>query len=369
MRSLSLSLLITLASTALTGCFDSDSKYLNTSPAPPTRVEAEPEPPAPPAATQALTCLADHPADVRAIQRVRQVAEASVHELVTCGGAQLQISTSFVARVLLSNPQFFDPETLATLDDFLGFSDLPFEHQPDGQWRMALNADSTFDLRFMLPGSDVVETANVFDLAAYLEGAEVDSALTFDEMLEDFEAENIWRITWTGYGPLADVMFPEGRPDAQQFVVRASLYDLALLVLGETDDLPDFGPFENLPDLELDSLVHLVDARDGVTVAYDFGGTRQSLGHFHTEGQVAFELRSLVAEGEGVVLQGEAADLRVLERGTVAGPLVYAVDGVAVDGVRVVDDFGDGSGYPEASYWCPEDWSDAPWSAPTVTDE
>lgn len=350
-----------------TGCFDAGEPLTE---APPTGgTVAEPElAPAPAdaapfvSAARALHCLADHPEQVRAIQRVRQIAEASVHELVTCGGAQLQVSAGFVARVLLSNPQFFDPETLETLDGVLGFADLPFERRADGSWRMPLNPGSTFDLRFLRPGSQAVVTADVFDLASYLTDAQVETSLSFEEMLEDIEAPNTYQITWAGDGPLAAVLFPDGPPAERRFVVEASLLDLAMLALGYTADLPDFGPFERLPDLELESAVDLKDARDGVNIGYAFTGERQSLGHFHTAGQVAFELHTLVAEGDGVVLQGEAADLRVLGRGALAGPLVYAVDGVAIDGVRVVDDFGDGGGYPEASYWCPADWAEAPWS-------
>lgn len=346
--------LISCALIFTAGCFDEGDTFVNEGPSPAEEVAAAP--------ALALTCLRETPDEARAIQRVRQAAEASVHELVTCGGAQLQISGSFVARVLLSNPQFFDPETLETLDEFLGFSDMPFEHAEDGRWRMPINADSSFDLRFMLPGSDVTETADVFDLGSYLTDAEVETSLSFEEMIDDFNAKNEYRIRWAGYGPLADVMFPDGRPEEQVFIVKASLIDLAYLALGVTADLPDFGPFENLPDLEIESNVDLLDTRDGAQVTYTFSGRRQSLGHFHTEAQVAFELRSLVAEGEGIVLQGEAADLRVLGRGSLAGTLVYAVDGVSVDGIRVVDDFGDGAGYPEESYWCPESWKDAPYA-------
>lgn len=353
------------------GCFDDggsdDHVFVNESPAP---ERPAPEAATPPAisAAKALTCLSDKPDEVRAIQRVRQVAEASVHELVTCGGAQLQISASFVARVLLSNPQFFDEETLDTLSGLLGFSDIPFEHTEDGRWRMPLNGDSSFDLRFMLPGSDVTETANVFDLGSYLTDAKVETSLSFEEMLNNFDAKNEYRISWVDYGPLADVMFPDGRPEEQVFVVEASLTDLAYLAFGITENLPDFGPFESLPDLEIESNVDLLDSRDNVKVTYSFGGQRQSLGHFHTKDQVAFELRSLAAEGEGIVLQGEAADLRVLGRGSLAGPLVYAVDGVSVDGIRVVDDFGSGMGYPEASYWCPDDWKESPHAEADLTE-
>ena len=147
--------------------------------------------------------------------------------------------------------------------------------------------------------------------------------------------------------------------------VRLSLLDFAELYLGNSD-ADDFGPFGKLVNLEIDSDVQLTDRRDGVDVVYAFASERQPLSHLHDTQAVPFELHSLVATDGQVTLQGAAANLTVEGAGSLSGVLVYAVDGIAVDDMRVVDDFGEGAGYPEASYWCPADWADSPYAAPDV---
>ena len=327
----------------------------------------DPAPPAEPEARAlpAPRCLDDHPDDLRVVRRIRQIAEASVHELVTCGGAQLSAINSMVARVFLSNPQFFDAETIDTLKSALGLQDLAFEHSVDGVWRMPINARSAFDMHFFLPGAEQREAGDVFDLETYLVGAQVETSLSFDEMLADPALENLYLVTWDDYGPLADLMFPEGRPEQRHFTVRLSLLDFVALYLGDSE-AEDFGPFGNLVDLEIDSKVDLIDAREGVEVTYAFASDRQPLSHLHDTQAVPFALHSLVATDGRVTLQGAAANLTVEGVGSLSGVLIYAVDGIAVDDFRVVDDFGEGAGYPEASDWCPEDWADSPYADPDV---
>lgn len=325
--------------------------------------DGEPALPLAPAVTPA--CLAPYPDDMRAVRRVRQVAEASVHELVTCGGAQMSVVNSMVARVLLSNPQFFDAETIDTLKSVLGLDELAFDRTPAGKWRMEINDGSAFDLQFFLPGGAQAETSDVFDLEAYLKGAQVETSLSFDEMLADLDRQNTYVVRWDAYGELADLMFPDGRPAVREFTVRLSLLDFVDLYFG-TSDAESFGPFGNLVDLEIDSHVDLVDRRNSVDVAYTFASARQPLARLYASQAVPFELHALAATDGRVTLQGAAADLSVEGRGSLSGVLIYAVDGIAVDDVRVVDDFGEGAAYPEASYWCPADWTTSPYAAPDV---
>lgn len=359
---------LTLSATACIDFSDSDESSdapLRPAPARPVDHDAPPTPATAdrPAVTPA--CLTEHPDDMRAIRRVRQIAEVSVHELVTCGGAQLDAINSMVARVLLSNPQFFDAETIETLKSALGMQDLAFEQAPDGEWRMRINADSAFDMHFFLPGAAQPETGDVFDLETYLVGAQVETSLSFDDMLENPSLKNVYAVTWDDYGPLADVMFPDGRPAQRRLTLRLSLIDFALIYLGEAD-ADDFGPFGKLVNLEVDSIVSLIDRREGVDVRYTFASDRQPLSHLHDTQAVPFALHSLVATDGRITLQGTVANLTVEGRGSLSGILIYAVDGIAVDDVQVVDDFGEGAGYPEPSYWCPEDWAESPYAAPDI---
>ena len=186
-------------------------------------------------------------------------------------------------------------------------------------------------------------------------------------MLEDLSDKNTYRVTWADYGPLADLMFPDGRPELRAFTVRLSVLDFIDLYLGQSE-AEDFGPFGRLVALEVDSKVDLVDTREGVEVTYSFASQRAPLSRLHDSQAVAFDLHSLVATDGRVTLQGAAANLTVEGIGSLSGALVYAVDGIAVDDMRVVDDFGEGAGYPEASYWCPEDWAGSPYADPDVTE-
>jgi hypothetical protein len=373
--SMSVRLLAALCLLPLTACFDQSDPL---SPPPRRQVEVpqyEPEDRAweepdetPPVeeeparpSFESLTCLPSE--EQRAIGRIRQVAEASVHELVTCGGAQLNLINGMVARILFSNPEFFDADTIEDLKALMGLSDVPFERLADGRWRMPINDQSAFDMAFFLPEAQTPATADVLDLEAYLTGARITTSLSFDEMMDNPTAVNEYMLTWTGYGPLGHLMFPEGeRPDPQIAIIHASLWDFANLLLDLGEPVADFGPFARLVDLEVHSDVKLIDRRDGIDVAYTFDAPRAPLHVFHDRQSVAFELHGLAATDGRVTLQGAAADLTVLGRGTLAGVLIYAVDGISVDDVRVVDDFGNGAGYPEASYWCPDDWATAPYS-------
>ena len=85
------------------------------------------------------------------------------------------------------------------------------------------------------PGAAQAETGDVFDLEAYLVGAQVETSLSFDEMLLNPDLENQYVVTWADYGPLADVMFPDGRPERRVVTISLSLLDLAGLYLGGSE--------------------------------------------------------------------------------------------------------------------------------------
>ena len=295
----------------------------------------------------------------RLVRWVHQAAEDSVHELVTCGQAQMATVGSMVAIVLFSNREFFDEATVDELEDLFSFVGLlgasPFMHQADGRHVMPINERSTFEVAFYAPGAEAeaeVLRDSVFDLESYVQGARVQTSLSWQEMKNDYTRRNVYRVTWETPGPLARVMFPEGVPAEGTFEVALSLWDFAYL-LGFHAVKPDFGPFAHLSSLVMDSNVSLHDDRVGVTVDYVFGGERGVLTDLLSAGQLGFALRSLRATDGQVTLAGDAADLRYLSLGTLAGRLVYRVPG---DDLHVVDDFGEGAGYPETGFYCPADW-------------
>ena len=322
-------------------------------PPPPPHGWTEP----PPEAPGQPACMPDAE-EWRAVRRLHNVAEASVHELVTCGGAQLSTISSMILLVLLSNPEFFDPSTLEEVRGLAGLAglvtDVPFEHAEDGQWTMPINERSTFSVRFLAPeaAEDAPAlTENVFDLESYLEGAHIRSTLSWAEMKADLDAQNIYTLTWERPGPLAALLFPEGVPASGQVEIRLSIMEF-LTLFGFSDAHPDFGPFAHLTRLGMDSSVHLVDEREGITVDYTFAGERGTLGDLGGAGRLGFELEGLTATDGGLTLVGEAGDLAYLRRGTLAGELVYHLEGGSTD-LRVVDDFGAGASYPNVTFECP----------------
>jgi hypothetical protein len=317
-----------------------------------------------------LDTLSCAPSDAAVRSRVATLYERtdkSVHELVTCGGLQYQLAASFIVIVLASNTAFFDPQVLKDMRPLLGLfgvrTEVPLTQQEGGSWRMALpgaGEGSTFDIQFYEPGGEKPTAAAVFDMETYLVNAQVQSSLSWAEMMEDKTAKSHYTITYDKRGPLAHLLnggapLPEG-----QFELDLSVWDFASLVLPQRgggdgpggSEEPDFGPFETLVQAEMSSQLRFVDQLRDVLVTYRADSQRDTVAEVAGTQRIGFGLTGLEATNGVHTLVGTTDDLHYVKAG-LAGFIDYQIRGpkVAVD-VRA--DFGEGMLYPENLWSCPE---------------
>ncbi len=290
----------------------------------------------------------------RLAHEVYMQTRQSVHELVTCG--QMQVDTAFKMRLLIiaSNEEQFDEQTYADLQEaasFIGLDlELGFEHDGEGTWSMAVDAgdDSTFDLRFYDPASGDVLRDSVFELDNYLVGVDADNELSLQEMIADPFRKNTFTYSFEEPGPLGHLM-NGGEEIPNPFEVRLSLFDAAFGTGGEGD----FGPFDSVLDVEMDSLVSVSDPRGEVTVTYDVRANRDSARSVATASLLDFEVESIAAGDGEYLIETDAAEISFVGRGSLAGTIDYRLSGPDVD-VRVTSDFGQGASYPTPVWGCAE---------------
>jgi hypothetical protein len=277
--------------------------------------------------------------------------EDSVHELITCGGLQVRLAQQIMAMVVASNEELLRDEEQAFVAEYL---ENPFTQTEDGYWTMEIpdSPTSSFTLAFHEPGGGRLITEDVFDVESYLEGAHVQSTLSFEEMWQNPTKKNVFTYTWETEGPLAHLM-NDGDPIPETFDLELSLIDLIQLGFSFGPREPaDFGPFNSVLDVELDSVVEYDDERSGTTVTYTVRTLRESMHEVASSAALAFEVETITATDGKLDLEGDAGNLRFVSTGTLAGSIEYSVTGSEVDLV-VTSDFGEGASYPEIAWSCP----------------
>ncbi len=298
-------------------------------------------------------------------QQLYSQTEDSVHELITCGGAQLNLARTILMVMLAANDDFLEPETRQAIETGnMGFFSLKlnveFMHYPNtGQWEMFVpsGTDAWFSLYFFEPAADDPLKVDVFDLDSWLIGAEAVGDKSLGEMMDSWNFHDTVTFVWTyeELGPLGHLLDfgPGGEPADKTFEVKFNLADLISMAMGiNFGGEPDWGPFEGVFDLALESQLEFADDRAQTRVEYEAAGLRDSLHGLVSGERVEFELKSLKAEGHGLKLNGATDDLAVLGRGRLAGTIDYTVTGEGVD-VEVESDFGYGQAYPNTTWSCP----------------
>ena len=171
---------------------------------------------------------------------------ASVHELITCGGAQFDLMASLVPQILASNEDFFAPE----VRDRLPLSAPPFTPN-DAGWVMAPNEKTNFVVEFLPPGAAPDAPAvrgDLFRLDSYFGGVHVTQAPTGEDFLRAPNEKQTFTLAWDGPGPLASLLDPAA-VEAKTLSFHFNVADLQALFLyrGGDDPLPDIGPLQRSP--------------------------------------------------------------------------------------------------------------------------
>ncbi|MDD9936449.1 MAG: hypothetical protein OXT09_22750 [Myxococcales bacterium] len=288
----------------------------------------------------------------------------SVHELIKCGQLQAGVARNLVMILVLSNEGLFnnarDFETIAEIAGWFGLmAEAPLSGDGEGHWTIPIGSTpgSQFEVMFYEPGSSEPILADPFVMESYLEGVEVTSTLTLDEMIEDWEARNTFTFTYQETGPLAHLL-NGGEVIPNPFEVRVSARDLILLGSDSSDEDeldggPTFGPLESLADAQMTSSVRLRDPRSALSMSYDDGGARDTLANVASAG-VAFDLDGLSVEhGDGGRLVSGGVAIDFVPGVGLAGDLRLTVGGLSADAV-LESDYGAGTDNPRTRWACRE---------------
>ncbi|HMJ16289.1 MAG TPA: hypothetical protein VK524_32975 [Polyangiaceae bacterium] len=295
----------------------------------------------------------------RSMQGLHDDTEASVHELIKCGGLQTSVSRTFLIVVLASNRDLFDADAYAELVRFArGFGidlQIPFERAPGGRWTMALNGqdDSSFSLWFRDPSSGAIIEEDPFLIDTYVSGVSADPEMTIDEMEAQLSQRNTIWFSWQEPGPLVHVL-ADGRPVPNPFAIEVSFADLGEWAFGFdfTAGDPNFGPLDSILDLDIESEVVLKDQRGITTIEYEVVGLASTLREVSESG-VAFGVKHIAAQRGAFQLTGSASDLRYdASLGGLAGEFQYRITGPGGD-LLVTDTYGTGNGL-EVRWSCPK---------------
>lgn len=294
-----------------------------------------------------------HSADLEAAY---DATDHSIHELITCGGMQVQLAQSMVALLLVSNDRMYDEQTRQDLAEIRGYlPENPFTRLDDDVWRIEMGSGSTFDLRFYDPRDGTVLTQDPFDMESYLVGLRATYDLSFAEMEAEPDRKNTWTFQWDELGPLAGLL-NAGKPVAQTFTLELSLNEIITVIFpGWTNEQPDLGPFDSLLDMQMDSIVDLHDERQvrnatgygPAMVDYRIHTERGTVREISDTGALGFVVESLTAEAGSRQLDLVQADLSYAASGGLVGALVLDSGDDSV-----VADFGDGQRYPTAEWSC-----------------
>lgn len=307
-------------------------------------------------ATEPSTC-----ARSEGLESLHARTGASIHELRTHGASQLHLGRTLMIRLLLTNWSLYDSATQEEIRDLLAEaerlglydSERPLEFRSDGTWNRSLGPDSRFSLRFSQPNGRTI-TENVFALETYLEGVEVAHDMSFEEMREYPNRKNTWTVSWDERGPLFHLLNGMNEPP-NPFVVHASLIDLAGLAFGlegNDEEDPDFGPFEALFRIDVESsIVRSRTYDDGTHLRYTAGGPPQSVGRIVRKGRIPFALDSLHASDGRYALETDAAELEFVEDRLV-GLVEFDVEGPANSVASLTTEFSTQRTGPTAEWTC-----------------
>lgn len=295
-------------------------------------------------------CVADE--DTRwEVQRLYDDTEASVHELVTCGGMMIRLAGSLRLALLATNDDLLNDEARELIGPYLesmgAYTSREFEHRADGSWAMPAgqSPQSWFVVRFYDPNDAAVLTEDVFELDTYLQGVHVQSSHDLDEMLLDPTMKNEFTFTWDTMGPLGHLL-NDGKPLEEPFTLRLSLWDLAA-----STDPSDMGPFASVFDVEMGADIQMVDPRGATMVTYDADTSPTPVAVLAGSGRVDYDVHGLTGKRDDLALVGNAEQLRFASVG-LAGKIEYTVEGAGAE-LYVTSDFGDGQKYPTPEWSCP----------------
>lgn len=301
-----------------------------------------------------LELCTDAPSDEDALRRLHGEVDNSVHELITCGGAQFSLMASLLPQILASNEELLHPDVLA----YLPRSEPPFTSDGAGAWRMDPAPGTRFLVEFLPPGSEpdaAPVQGDLFRLEAYFnELAVVEAPTPLVLATTPRDVPHRFSMTFSGKGPLGDLLPPEtfesGRLD-----LDLSSDDLLALFSYQGGDapLPDVGPLAALLNLPIRSRVEVDDEYRGVH--YVARGPADEMSDLLRGEYVAFVFDTLTASYDGITLDGTAVDLQFESMGVLSGRIDYVASGDGVEGARVTSDFGQGASYPRNLWFCEEE--------------
>jgi len=294
------------------------------------------------------------PTDTRAVQILYDLTEDSVHELITCGGIQIQVALSMKLMIFSSNEQLVSASARADLHQAaraVGMSlDNPFTRDGAGSWVMNAGGSdgSTFSLEFYDPATGVKVVDNPFDLNSYLVGVTASSSQTWAEMKANPTSKTTFTYQWTELGPLSHLL-ADGGEVPNPIVIRMSLLERGGAALGLTK--ADYGPFESVQNLRMESKIHMIDDRPPAAIAYDVTGRRDSVKNVVETNSLQFDVDAMVSTDGSYQLDGDTSGLAFLGLGELAGEIRYAASG---NGIAVIatSDFGAGAAYPVPRWEC-----------------
>lgn len=291
-----------------------------------------------------------------------QVAESSVHELITCGGVQLSVARNLLAMVILSNEEMIGPSAIQAIRGYGSLFGLdvnqPFTRQPDGTFEMPITAasDGWFRVRFFDGTGEAPLLVDPFDVSSYLVGAKGVKTNPEPFDLEDPNQRHVFTWTYEGVGPLGQLL-NGGLPLPESFSIEISFADLLAAsgssAFGDRAAAIDrFGPFASvLRSLEMTSEVEFTDERYDGSVSYLASTPRSTVEALASGGLLGVNLERLEAVRDTTRLVGKAENLEVLAIGSLAGVIRYEVDDPTLD-ATVTSDFGNGRAYPFTTWGC-----------------
>jgi hypothetical protein len=226
----------------------------------------------------------------------------------------------------------------------------PFTEDRAGSWVMNAGGSdgSTFSMEFFDPTSGAKVVGNPFDLNSYLVGVTATSSQTWDAMKANPTSKTTFTYQWTELGPLSHLL-ADGGEIPNPIVIRMSLLELGGAALGVTK--ADYGPFESVQNLQMESKIHMIDDRPPASIAYDVTGRRDSVKNVVEAASLQFDVDSMASTDGAYQLSGNTTGLAFLGRGELAGEIRYAASGNGIN-VKVTSDFGAGAAYPVPRWEC-----------------
>jgi hypothetical protein len=281
-----------------------------------------------------------------AMQRLHDDTEASVHELIKCGGLQTSVSRVFVVVVIASNRALFEIDSYTKLVNFAASAGIdlqvPFEPEGEGVWStpVAALSESRFYMTFHDPTTGDVVLEDPFVMDSYLRGVVGDPWFTIDEMQADLALRNPIEFTWQEPGPLAHLV-NLGEPIPNPFHIAVSLGDVFDWSTGFNFFAgdPNFGPLAGILELEVDSHLAFTDQVGSTRIEYDVVGWRKKLREILWTG-IDFQVNRLESQSGDLSLTGTATLLHYNQwSGGLEGRFDYRISSPEGD-VLVSDTYG-----------------------------